>query len=211
MSLSMRDKLLAILRGYENCDFDRLESIANHLGVTVDFLMHGYLSGEEVTEDDIEAVTAAISATKDNLLPITIGDNFVHMLKSTKPPCAEEDETTKLPRDIFNILGELVSIYSAHRKTKTVYFKNGSLRICPEDAFPDSGKDTYEENGIVAQRYHSLLSAIVAIARNSSNDCSWFGILGLLYRTITSLSEDACNQQNAVDIARVLFQYQPDL
>ena len=196
--------LIKILKGYQTCDQDRLATIANHLGVTTEYLMDGYLT-KNVTQDDIDAVEKAIEFTKEEHTEAAT-DTIVRSLRTTE---ADSSSLITIPHDIYKKLAQLTSAYSHHHHTKTVYFRNNALEIKPEDGCQDSSKDTYEDNGIVAKNYINLIEAIVRIARDEGEESPIFSILAKLYQCLTTLSSSSCNQKNAAEFARSLEEHAP--
>ena len=170
--------LIKILKGYQTCDQDRLATIANHLGVTTEYLMDGYLT-KNVTQDDIDAVEKAIEFTKEEHTEAAT-DTIVRSLRTTE---ADSSSLITIPHDIYKKLAQLTSAYSHHHHTKTVYFRNNALEIKPEDGCQDSSKDTYEDNGIVAKNYINLIEAIVRIARDEGEESPIFSILAKLSKS----------------------------
>lgn len=197
------ENLINILEGYRKCDPDRLTAIAGYIGVPEEYLMNEYI--REATEEDINDVQEAINSTKEEHTE-AISDTIITYLRTA---AIDDSHLTPLPDNIYKQLAKLTSDYSYHHHTKTVYFRNNALEIKPEDGYPDSSKDTYVDNGPVAENYIKLITAIIDIARNEEKESVIFPTLAKLFQHITTLSANACNQENAVDFARVLEEYAP--
>ncbi len=200
------EALLTILRGYEKCDRDFMDKISDDSGYPIETIFS--ILENNPDEDDIKYLEDIISSIKEKA-PILAQDTTISDLKYT---IRETDLSgIKLPPVIYTELGKLVSAYSGHRKTQTVYFRDFKLDIKPDDAFQDGGKDTFEDNGVVAQNYMKLLEAIIDFSRQATTVNPYFPILAKLYQHLTTLSSEACNQQNAIDLAQVLEEYTPSL
>lgn len=194
-------RITGILQGYQICDCNRLEQIAEFVGVPQNFLMNDYFDDKNLSMEDIQIVLEAIQATADTVELAEANALTFHVTKSSL-------ENLKLSSELYTRIAELLSLYSEHCNTKTVKFRKGKMKISPVDAYESSSKDTYNDNGIVAKSYYNLVSYIVDVSRDKKNE-QYLTVLSKLYRTITTLSEDACNQQNAFDIALVLEQFNP--
>lgn len=196
--------LIKILEGYKRCDPDRLAAIADHMGIPVELLIGEYLI-QNVTEEDIIEVQNAIESTKEEH-PEAAPDPIIISLRTA---AIDSSSLTTLPNDIYQELARLTSDYSDHYHTRTVYFRANALEIKPEDGCQDSSKDTYEDNGPVAENYLNLIAAIVRIARDEGETNPIFLTLAKLYQCLTTLSSNACNQKNAVEFARSLEEHAP--
>lgn len=168
----------------------------------------------------------------DDLTTMTTTSSSALLSKSTVQYLREygSDDSSailhrSLPSVMFEELARLTSNYSLHRKTKTVqYNKQQGLLLKPEDAFPDGSKDTFEDNGMVARNYYRLVAKIIEFSEIEITHCHHkvnndvdgllckndiFCILAKLYCFLTTMSSEACNQQNALGFAELLQFYSP--
>ena len=201
-----RNNIRKILEGYRISDYDRLEKISDQSGFPVDFLFDWLIPNGD--QEDLSAIFYITHITR-NIPNDTTNDNVVEDLK--KRSIGVNKTISHLPVELYVKLASLTSIYSYHRGTKTVLFNKAyNLSIKPEDAFEDGSKDTFECNGTVANNYYALVQTILESARTFKCNDSVLDALAKLYHDITTLQDDACNQQNAIDFARSLKSFEPN-
>ncbi len=168
-------------------------------------------------DDDLTTMTTSSSAL--------LSKSTVQYLREYGSDDSSDILHRSLPSVMFEELARLTSNYSLHRKTKTVqYNKQQGLLLKPEDAFPDGSKDTFEDNGMVARNYYRLVAKIIEFSEIERTQCHHkvnndvdgllckndiFCILAKLYCFLTTMSSEACNQQNALEFAELLQLYSP--
>ena len=200
------EELVKLLKDYEKCDHDFIDLIVDISGYPLETIFQILTNNPE--NEDLTYIEAAISSARAQTTVVAVQDTTISDLRTLSKSIIDPSEF-RLSSLIYNKLGKLLASYSSHRGTHTVYFRNNKVDIRPSDAYQDGSKDTFEDNGRVADNYLKLLNAIVDFARETNKEDFTFKILAKLYSSLTTLSDDACNQQNAIDFASILIQYAP--
>ena len=104
---------------------------------------------------------------------------------------------SKLPVHVFCSLAEGTEKWSEHHGKKTVTFRRGVLLVNRARAEHDSKFDNYIDNGPVAVSYYKLVQSLLGHARlaKEAGATELFSVLAHLYRHLTTLKDDACNQE----------------
>jgi hypothetical protein len=196
-----------------------LEIASNALEIDVSFWKHWRI--DEVTPEDLQLAEDLVSHLRDlypslfqeekksNDVASSIKKSPMQILRELKNN--DLDQSARLATSIYEELAHLTARYSVHRKTQTVYYRNHRLEIKPEDAFSDGSKDTFEDNGIVSQHYLAIIKAILIFVSENEEDEEICIILSKLYTFISTLSDDACNQQNAIEFGQYLLSFAPNI
>ena len=157
------EDIIICINYYFRNDFERLEEISEKLGVDVSIWNFSDWHEDSENIDLAKEVIHNISKGKSK----DEAESIVSILKRLYTRDLPEDG--KLPFAIYKQLGELISNYSSHENTRTVYWKKDGLLIRSEDAYPSSSKDTYNENDIVARNYSILLNTLIQFAQENRN------------------------------------------
>lgn len=207
------EELNKIIQNFAQNNPEALEEVSTSLGVDVG--LWGVWTSGGITQEDLDLANELVtqlqekhSKTPRELTDISTSRSTVSLLKE----CHDDFDGSEnqLPNYIYEELAKLTSSYSLHHKTKTVHFRNKKLEVTPDEAYQDGGKDTFKDNGPVAQNYYNLISSIIKHAEEFDPESPIFSILSKLYCFLTTLSSEACNQQNALEFAGLLQTFSPE-